>query len=77
MIQQVITNLVRTYKLQINYLDKDDPWSEILAATDFTLQSTYHTTLQDTPDQLVFGRDMILNPPFILDWEYIRLCKQK
>ena len=28
------------------------------------------------PGQLVFGRDMILNTPFIDDWEYIRLRRQ-
>ena len=29
------------------------------------------------PGQLVFGRDMILNTPFIADWKSIRLRKQK
>ena len=38
-------------------------WSGILAAMDFTVCSTYHAKLQATPDQLVFGRDMILNTP--------------
>ena len=36
----------------------------------------YHTTLQAMPDQLIFGRDMILNTTFIADWEAIRLRKQ-
>ena len=54
-IHQVIANLVRTYGLQNNDLDKDDPWSGILAATDFAVQSTYHTRLQATPGHLVFG----------------------
>ena len=34
-IQQVITNLVRTFDLQNIHIDKDKPWSGILAATDF------------------------------------------
>ena len=29
------------------------------------------------PDQLVLGRDMILNTPFISDWEDIRQRKKK
>ena len=65
-------NLIRTYDLQNNDLDEDESWSEILAATDFALRSTYHTTLQDRTVQLVFGRDMILNTPLIADLEYIR-----
>ena len=36
-IHQVIKNLVRTYGLPNNYLDEDEPWSEILAATDFAV----------------------------------------
>ena len=65
------------YDLQNNYLDEDDPWSGILAATAFVVQSIYHTTLQATPVRLVFGRDMILNTPFLADWEAIRLRKKK
>ena len=29
-IPQDIANIVHTYDLQNNYLDKDDPWSEML-----------------------------------------------
>ena len=64
-IHQVISNLVDTNDLQNNYLDEDDPWEVILAVTDFLVQSMYHATEQATPGQLVFGRDMILNTPFI------------
>ena len=51
------------FDLQNNYLDGDEPWSGILAVADFSVRSTYHTTLQATPGQLVFGRDMILSTP--------------
>ena len=73
---QRITNLVCTYDLQNNYLDEDEPCSEILATADFAVLSTYHPTLQATPNQLVYGRDMILNTLFIADWESIRLRKK-
>ena len=36
-----------------------------------------HTTMQATPMQLVFGRDVILNIQFEADWEYIKNRKQK
>ena len=76
-IHQVIANLVRTFELQNNYLDEDDPWSGILAATDFAVRSTYHTTLQAMPGHMVFGCDMILNTPFRENWGAIRLRKNK
>ena len=76
-IHQVIGNMVRTFELRDNYLDDDDPWKGILSAVAFAVRSTYHTTLQKTPGQLVFGRDMILNVQHIANWEYIRNRKQK
>jgi hypothetical protein len=33
------------------------------------IRSTYHTTLQATPCQLVFGRDMIYNIAFRANWD--------
>ena len=56
--------------------DKDEPWSVILASNSFEVQSKYHITLQVIPIQLVFNHDMILNTPFIADWEVIRRRKQ-
>jgi transposase InsO family protein len=75
-IHQVIGNIIRTFELQTNYLDEDDPWKGILSATAFAVRSTYHTTLQKTPGQLVFGRDMIFNTKHTANWEYIRERKQ-
>ena len=45
-------------------------WKGILSATAFAVQSTFHTTLQQTPGQLVFGRDMIFNIKHKANWEY-------
>jgi hypothetical protein len=41
----------------------------------FAVRATYHTTLQATPMQLVFGCDAILNIKHITDWEHI--CQRK
>ena len=76
-VHQVIANIIRTFELQDNYLDEDDPWKGILSATAFAVRSTYHTTLKKSPGQLVFGRDMIFNIEHIANWEYIRASKQK
>ena len=43
----------------------------------FGVRSTYHTSLEATPAQLVFGRDMILPIQHQADWKYIKEKKQK
>jgi hypothetical protein len=58
-------------------LDEDDPWEGILAATMFAIRLTYHTTLQATPSQLVFGQDAIFNVQFEANWNLIRERKQR
>jgi len=75
---QTLGNLIRSFQLQDKpYYDPDDPWGGILAAVAFALRSTYHTTLQATPGQLVFGRDMILNVQHLTDWTAIKAHKQR
>src|SRR5687768_9401321 len=75
-IHQVIGNIIRTFDLEANYLDNDDPWRGILAATAFADVSTYYTTVQKMPGQLVFGCDMIFNIQHVANWECIRQNKQ-
>jgi transposase InsO family protein len=76
-VHQVLGNMIRTFELEKNYIDEDDPWSGIFSAAAFAIRSTYHTTLKSTPGQLVFGRDMILNATHEANWEYIRKRKQQ
>ena len=67
-VHQMLGNLIRSFKLQDNpYIDMDDPWLGILAAALFAMCSMYHTTLHPMPDQLIFGRDMILNMQYLAD----------
>jgi hypothetical protein len=40
------------------------------------IRSTYHTTLQATSCQFVFGRDMIRNIAFRANWDQIQKRKQ-
>ena len=42
-IHQIIANLVHKFDLQNNYLDEDDPWSEILTAMAFAVLSQFRT----------------------------------
>ena len=71
-IHQVIGNINKTFDLENNYLDDNNPWKGILAATAYVVRSTYHTTLKKMPGQLVYGRDMIFNIQHVANWEYIR-----
>ena len=75
-VHQVIGNIIRTFELENNYLDETDPWKGILSATAFAVRSTFHTTLKQSPGQLVFGRDMMLNIKHEANWEFMRQREQ-
>ena len=77
LIHQVIANLVHKFDLKNNYLEDDDPWSGILADTYFVVKIICRTMLQTLPGQIAFGRDMILNTPFIYDWVDISRREQQ
>jgi hypothetical protein len=75
---QTLGNLIRSFQLQDKpYCDPDDPWGGILVAIAFALRSMYHTPLQSTPGQLVFGRDMVFNIQHLTDWTAIKAHKQQ
>ena len=73
-IHQTIGNIIRTF--DVSNIVNNNPWSGILSATMFAVSATYHTTIQVSPMQLVFGWDAILNIKHIADWEQIRQRKQ-
>ena len=73
-IHQTIGNIIRTF--DVSNIVNNDPWSGILAATMFAVRATYHTTLQASLMQIVFGRDAILNIKHVAYWEHIRQRKQ-
>ena len=45
--------MIRTFELEAIELDEDDPSCRLISAVGFAVRSTYHTTLQATPGQLV------------------------
>ena len=57
-IHKTIGNIIRAFDVS-NIVNKD-PWSGILAATMFFVRATYHTTLQASLMQIVFGWYAIL-----------------
>jgi hypothetical protein len=48
---------------------EDNPFDYFLQSIAWAIRSTYHTTLQATPCQLVFDRDMIHNIAFKANWD--------
>ena len=76
-IHQVMGNMLKTKNLQEREFDVVDPWGEILASVAYAIRCRYHSTLQATPDQLVFGRDMLLDISFSPDYQSIWKNKQK
>ena len=72
-----ICNMLRAKKLAELEMPADDPWTAILASVAYAMRSTYHTTLQATPAQLIFRRDMIYPVEYVAEWDVLRQKKQK
>jgi len=75
-VHQVLGDMLRTFELEERELDETDPWSEFLSAAAYAIRSTVHTTLEASPAQLVYGRDMFLPIKFEADWQRIRNRRQ-
>ena len=71
-IHQFLGNLLRTNNIRETYVEKDDPWSGILAATTLYNLSTEYILKGYILDHLVFGRDMIIPIKHTVYWELIR-----
>ena len=69
--------MLRSKNLAKLEMPEDDPWTAILASVAYAVRSTYHTTLQATPAQLIFGRDMIYPVEYVAEWDVLRQKKQK
>jgi hypothetical protein len=72
--------MLRSFDLENNHENikqqEDYPFDYFLQSTALPIRSTYHTTLQATPCQLVFGREMIHNIAFRANWDQIQKRKQ-
>jgi len=76
-IHQVLQNALLSFKMEELELDDHDPWSPFLSSAAWAIRSTVHTTLEASPGQLVYGRDMLLPVQFKADWARIRQRKQE
>ena len=70
-IHQVLGNLVYTFNV-----DKNDPWTGILAAAAFEIRSTTSGQKCYSPVQSMFVRNMIIPIKYRVYWELIHQRKQ-
>jgi hypothetical protein len=71
-IHQAMGDMLRAIELQERYFVQDGPWDELLLACAFGIMSTFHTTLQPFPGQLVSERDMIHDIRFQANWDRLK-----
>ena len=76
-IHQVVQNMIKTKELDKLVFDYIDPWGEILSSVAWAIRASYHSTLQATPAQIVFGRDMLFNMNKVINWKLITNNKRK
>ena len=74
---KVILHMIVTKDLDNKVFDYIDPWGETLACIEWAIMDSYNCTIQATPDQDVFGRDMIFNLVSVLDWRVINTENQR
>jgi transposase InsO family protein len=76
-VHAVLNNCLKTFELEERELDEANPWGPFLSAAAYAIRSTVHTTLEASPAQLVFGRDMLLPITFRANWARIRERRQE
>ena len=76
-IHQVIANMLCTSNPITDSESTKFRIQQQLHATQWAINSTYHTTLKASPAQLVFGRDMIMSTTYLANWAAIQHRKQE
>ena len=76
-VHQVVGSMLKTKDLVNIEFDELDMWSPILASVAYAIRCSHHSTLNATPGQLVFGRDMLLDLKFEPNYEKMWAQKQK
>jgi hypothetical protein len=70
-----VNEMLKSFNLEKQNLEEDNPFDYFFQSTAWDIRSTYHKTLQTSPCQLVFGRDMIHNIEFKDNWNRIQKRK--
>ena len=75
-IHLVLANIVITFEMDKDYVDGDNPQKGILVVEAFAVHSTFHAAQNKLPDQLDFGRYMIVPIEHVANWRIIYQSKQ-
>jgi hypothetical protein len=75
-LHQVLAQMLCTAELDMAKTVTFDDVDVFLDNAAWAICSTYHTDLKASPGMAIFGRDMLINIPFIADWNKIGGYKQ-
>ena len=67
-VHQTLNSMIRLHDIENRILDAKEPFIDILCACAWAIRSTVHTTLKASPAQVVFGRDMLFDLSFKVNW---------
>ena len=78
-IHQILADCLRTFEMEDMDIAKDaaDPFEECLTNAAYAIRCGYHATHGRSPAELVFGRNMFLPVETPVDWEALKIRKQK
>ncbi len=76
-VQNEVNDMLRSFDLDTEELEVDYPFDSFLQLAVRAIRRAFHTRLQASLWQLVFGRAMIHNVAFRADWDWIRRHKQQ
>ena len=69
--------MMRTAELDMADSVEESDIEDFLDNASWALRSTYHTVLKASPGAAIFGRDMMLDVPFLADWNKIGDYRQR
>ena len=75
-LHQVILNMIVTKDLDNKVFGYMDSWGETLAYIASNIRDSYHHTIMDPPVQAVFGRDILFNLAWVVDWRVATAANQ-
>ena len=52
--------------------DSTDPWTDVVSSCAWAIRSTVMPTVNASPAQLIFGRDMLFDLSFAVKWRDVR-----
>ena len=72
----VIGNMLRTANLDKAETVTEDDIGDFLSNASWAIRSTHHTVLNASPGAAIFGRDMLFDIPYVVDWTEVGLQRQ-